>query len=73
MAVCLDTLDLTFEEREAAREAIRCLAHTIWLEAGCPEGADVDCWLKAERRWIETQYVPHRAVDGLRPALAPSA
>ena len=70
MTVCLDTLELTPEECEATRQAIRRMAHSIWIDAGQPEGADLDCWAKAERQWIENCYVPHRFADGVRPVAA---
>ena len=34
-------------------EAIRQLAYKIWLEEGCPDGWDLQHWLKAETTWLE--------------------
>ena len=67
MTVSLDTLELTPAEFDAAKEAVRHIAHARWLDAGRPAGAELECWLKAEREWIENAYVPHRAVNGARP------
>src|SRR5690349_12519051 len=68
MCPTLETLDLTSEQRAAAREAVGRLAYQNWLDAGQPCGADVDCWLKAEQQWIAQNYVPPRPLDGERPA-----
>jgi hypothetical protein len=35
-------------------EEIRQLAYKIWQESGCPDGADVQHWLKAQEIWLET-------------------
>ena len=35
-------------------QEIRQLAYKIWQEAGCPHGADVQHWLKAQEVWLET-------------------
>lgn len=35
-------------------EEVRQLAYRIWLEAGCPQGADVQHWLKAQEIWLES-------------------
>ncbi len=34
-------------------EEIRQLAYRFWQEAGCPDGSDLDHWLKAEDLWLE--------------------
>jgi len=34
-------------------EEIRQLAYKIWQEAGCPNGCDIQHWLKAESIWAE--------------------
>ncbi len=60
MTVCLDTLELTPEELEATKEAVRKMAYFRWLEAGQPANSGVDYWAQAERDWIERYYVPHR-------------
>jgi hypothetical protein len=31
------------------REEISARAHSIWEEEGCPDGRDLEHWLKAER------------------------
>ena len=69
MAVTLDTLELTKEELELAREAVRRLAYAKWLDAGSPQGHDVDFWAQAEQEWIARNYVPARTLDGTRPPL----
>jgi|WetSurMetagenome_2_1015567.scaffolds.fasta_scaffold992235_2 hypothetical protein len=68
MCPTLETLDLTPEQRTAAREAVGKLAYQNWLDAGQPCGADVDCWVKAEQQWIAQNYVPPRPLDGERPS-----
>lgn len=35
-------------------EEIRQLAYKIWQEAGCPHGAEVQHWLKAQEIWLES-------------------
>jgi hypothetical protein len=62
-AITLDSLELTPEELERSREAIRNSAHRKWLDAGCPRCDDLEFWLSAERDWIEHCYVPHRRRD----------
>ena len=64
MAVTLDTLDLTPEERETRRDVIRRMAYFNWLDAGCPQSDGFPFWAKAERDWIDHNYVPHRDWDG---------
>jgi hypothetical protein len=34
-------------------EEIRQLAYRLWQEAGCPNGCDVQHWLRAEAIWAE--------------------
>lgn len=34
-------------------EEIRQLAYKIWLEEGCPDGCDVEHWLRAAMIWEE--------------------
>jgi hypothetical protein len=34
-------------------EEIRRLAYKFWQEAGCPDGYEVQHWLKAETIWLE--------------------
>ena len=36
-------------------EEVRQLAYRLWQEAGCPNGADLQHWLKAEEVWRENQ------------------
>lgn len=66
MAASLETLEMTPWELERSREAVRKLAFEKWLDAGQPQGHDVELWIQAERYWIEHNYVPHRTLDGTR-------
>ena len=50
-------------------EEIRQLAYRLWQEAGCPEGNDVQHWLKAEAIWLND----HRAASAAKPANAAKA
>ncbi len=68
MAISLDTLELTLQERAACEELIRARAYQLWREAGQPDRSGEDYWLRAERQWIEQEYVPRRPFDGRRPA-----
>ena len=45
-------------------EEIRQLAYKIWQEAGCPNGSDLQHWLKAQKIWLET----HRPKDRTKPS-----
>jgi len=36
-------------------EEVRQLAYRIWQEAGCPNGSDLQHWLKAKEIWLENQ------------------
>jgi DUF2934 family protein len=47
-------------------EEIRQLAYLLWQEAGCPEGNDVQHWLKAEAIWLND----HRAAKPAKAAKA---
>ena len=60
MKTYLNSLVLTKEHLQAARQQIEQLAYFKWQQAGCPEGADVEYWLEAEREWIQYQYTPDR-------------
>jgi hypothetical protein len=73
MTVTLETLELTPAELESIREAMRKMAYFNWLNAGCPDGRDLDFWLSAEREWIEHRFVPSRPCDGSRPQAATPA
>jgi hypothetical protein len=75
MSVTLENLELTPEELEASKEAVRTSAYYGWLNAGCPDGRQLDFWLLAEREWIEHCFVPNRPCDGMRPqeAMPPEA
>jgi len=66
MSITLERLECTPEELELHKEAVRKMAYRRWRAAGCPEYAELDFWLDAEREWIERSYVPHRLVDGVR-------
>jgi hypothetical protein len=67
MTATLETLELTPQELDSCKQAVRKMAYKLWLDAGRPECGQVDFWLAAERDWIESNYVPHRTFDGLRP------
>ena len=41
-------------------EEIRQLAYRIWQEAGCPNGSDLQHWLKAKEIWLETHPLENR-------------
>ncbi len=41
-------------------EEIRQLAYRFWQEAGCPNGTDLQHWLKAEEFWRENQPAEKR-------------
>jgi len=69
MSVTLETLELTPEELQRAREAVQKLAYFLWLEAGCPSGCDRELWVRAEQDWIAHSYVPDRTLDGTRRPL----
>lgn len=60
MHTSLEMLDCTADELNVIRDAIRKLAYSRWLDAGCPEHAEINFWLEAEREWIGRYYVPHR-------------
>jgi hypothetical protein len=34
-------------------EEIRQLAYRLWQEEGCPEGREIQHWIKAESIWLE--------------------
>lgn len=67
MPATLVTLELTPEELELCRKAVRKMAYFKWLDAGRPDWGELEFWLQAEREWIERNYVPHRTFDGTRP------
>jgi hypothetical protein len=66
MTATLETLELAPEELNSSKDAVRKMAYSSWLEAGCPEGGQLEFWLNAERQWIEQSYVPDRPLDGTR-------
>lgn len=61
--IALESLELTDDELQRAREAIRQMAYDNWLMAGMPSGDGIKFWAQAEREWIEHCYVPHRAFE----------
>jgi hypothetical protein len=67
MSITLETLELTDQELELCKNAVRKMAYFNWLDAGRPEHAERDCWLQAEKEWLEHSYVPHRRLDGMPP------
>ncbi len=60
MAVSLESLDLTPEQLDVAREMVRKWAYIKWEEAGRPVSDGEQFWSEAEREWIERCYVPPR-------------
>ena len=60
MRPCLDSLMLTENERQAAKEEIEVLAYFEWEKAGRPANASLKFWLEAELEWMEYRYVPDR-------------
>jgi hypothetical protein len=60
MRVTLDTLELTRDELDRAKDRVRQLAYLKWEIAGRPFDGSLHFWLEAERRWIEHEYTPHR-------------
>lgn len=65
MNITLESLDLTPQELETARDRIRELAYVKWKDAGCPAEDSLKLWSLAEREWIAREYVPHR--EDLQP------
>jgi hypothetical protein len=47
-------------------EEVRQLAYRIWQEAGCPNGSDLQHWLKAKEVWQEN----HRSENQPKPSKA---
>jgi hypothetical protein len=47
-------------------EEIRQLAYRLWQESGCPNGSDLQHWLKAQELWQEK----HRPKNRTKPAKA---
>ena len=41
-------------------EEIRQLAYRLWQDAGCPNGADLQHWLKAQELWRENHPSKNR-------------
>lgn len=70
MKVTLETLEIAPQDLPAVREEIQRMAYFKWIQAGRPEGEPLEFWKQAERDWIEQKYVPHRPLDGDRPAFA---
>jgi hypothetical protein len=60
----LESLLLSDDELEAAKQAVRELAYDKWQRAGCPEDSALHVWLEAEFEWIEYCYVPDRYPAG---------
>jgi hypothetical protein len=54
------------------QDQIAVLAHTIWVDCGCPEGRDLDHWLAAERQ-LRGVVEPLTDSDRLDPDIAPAA
>jgi hypothetical protein len=65
MAVSLESLDLTPEQLELAREMVRKWAYIKWEEAGRPISDGEPFWGEAEREWIERCYVPPRLPEAV--------
>lgn len=60
MCVTLDTLELTRDELDRAKDRVRQLAYLMWEAAGRPLDGSLPFWVAAERKWIEHEYTPHR-------------
>lgn len=60
MPVSLESLDLTAEQLQCAREAVQTAAYIKWEQAGRPCDSGEVYWIEAEREWIERCYVPPR-------------
>jgi hypothetical protein len=60
MCVTLETLELTHDELERAKDRVRKLAYLKWEAAGRPYDGRKKLWHEAERQWIEHEYTPHR-------------
>lgn len=71
MCTTLDNLYIVPEQRHECENEIRLRAYFNWLDAGCPQGRDVEFWLDAEREWIAFNYVPNRSGTTDRTLLAP--
>jgi len=56
----LESLELTEEELQIAKEQVRQIAYAKWQRAGCPPGDPLVFWREAELEWIEYEYVPDR-------------
>ena len=41
-------------------EEIRQLAYRLWQESGCPNGSDLQHWLKAQELWLEKHRPKNR-------------
>jgi hypothetical protein len=67
MSVSLESLEMGPQELQSCRDAVQKMAYFNWLDAGCPASGQLEFWLKAQRDWIEHNYVPRRALDGSRP------
>ena len=63
MCVCLESLELSAEQLESARDQIREQAYLLWHKAGRPECDGVEYWTAAEKEWISHNYVPHRPFE----------
>ena len=50
-------------------QEIRQFAYRLWQEDGCPDGHDVQHWLKAETIWWEEHH-PHSEPEHSTPARA---
>lgn len=56
------------EGEEAKRdEEIRQLAYRLWQEEGCPNGCDVEHWLRAQMIWEEMKRPKNKPVSRGRP------
>ena len=46
---------------DANGDGISCLAFQLWEKAGCPEGRDLEFWLRAEACPAESDLMPDAA------------
>ncbi len=73
MSVTLESLAMNPETLQSARDVVERMAYFHWLDAGCPGDQALDCWLAAERDWIERFYVPSRKCELASPHSGPGA
>ncbi len=63
MCVSLETLELSAEQLESARDQVRQRAYELWQAAGRPLSDGGEFWRQAEEDWISHNYVPLREFE----------